>query len=215
MSPTLASAKLLDNLGTWRAPKGPPKALGDRHGGQPCFALALFCSALLKRVDCRSRQYPDSHVNYLELNLVLWDILSLSAYPIFPFIYLVILGPFPRHDSCPPILCYLIASVTRSPPLRHASPNPGFLFGSLSTSFRLHRTIFANDFFLASHLRGEQAAAALEANLSNLESKLDAILAALETPEDIELSEPIKSMNIVNPNKGDSHDQSTNNHKSE
>jgi hypothetical protein len=30
--------------------------------------------------------------------------------------------------------------------------------------------------------RGEQAATALEANLSNLESKLDAILAAFESP---------------------------------
>ncbi|KAF4999761.1 hypothetical protein FGRMN_2230 [Fusarium graminum] len=34
------------------------------------------------------------------------------------------------------------------------------------------------------HIRGEQAATALENNLSNLESRLDAILAALEAKED-------------------------------
>ncbi|KAF5027672.1 hypothetical protein F66182_233 [Fusarium sp. NRRL 66182] len=40
--------------------------------------------------------------------------------------------------------------------------------------------------------RGEQAATALESNLSNLESRLDAILAALEAKEDSQSSTPAK-----------------------
>ncbi|KAF4992172.1 hypothetical protein FDECE_13792 [Fusarium decemcellulare] len=58
-----------------------------------------------------------------------------------------------------------------------ASPNAWTALGYLSLTWSpLH------------HLRGEQAATALEANLSNLESKLDAILARLDAQGDSQSS---------------------------
>ncbi|KAF4466168.1 hypothetical protein FALBO_6975 [Fusarium albosuccineum] len=107
-----------------------------------------------------------------------------------------------------PHACISISPLSSSPPLllplsqfpvdfvqcagAFASPSvrPGTALGYLSLTWSpLH------------HLRGEQAATALEANLSNLESKLDAILARLDAQGDSQSSTPPAATKAEHPVK--------------